>query len=131
MFAYSAIDVLPSLLMDVPDVVFAYTSDGRYLFVNKAAAKFLDVDPIDAIGRHWSELGYPEEVMRPFTQRVEVVSSTGVPQYYRSTSSPARGRRSFVTSLTPIWSDEGNVIAVLCISRDITPYLGSRSGLLD
>ena len=118
----SLIDVLPKVLMDVPDVVFAFTRDGRYLFVNRAAAEFLNVEPIHAIGRHWEDLGFRSEIMLPFAQRVEIVSATGRAQYYRSTTSPDRGDRVFDTSLTPVWSDEGNILAVLCIARDITEF---------
>ena len=70
MLGWSPIDVLPEILMDVPDLVFAYTCDGRYLFVNTAAATFLGVKAMDVIGMHWRELGFPAEVMQPLVAHV-------------------------------------------------------------
>ena len=119
---WSPIDVLPDILMDVPDLVFAYTRDGRYLFVNTAAAEFLGTDPGDVIGEHWRDLGYPSDVMLPLTRRVAAVASTGEAEHYRFVSSPSRGLRTFDMSLTPIWSEEGHVLAVLAIAHDLSEF---------
>jgi len=88
MLGWSPIDVLPEILMDVPDLVFAYTCDGRYLFMNAAAAMFLGVGSMDVIGRHWSEMGFPPEVMQPLVERVSTVATTGRPEHYRVHGSP-------------------------------------------
>jgi PAS domain S-box-containing protein len=127
---WSPIDVLPEILMDVPDMVFAYTRDVRYLFVNAAAADFLNADPSDVIGRHWRDLGYPPAVMLPLTLRVEAVASTGEAEYHRFTSTPERGLRTFDMSLTPLWSEQGNVLAVLAIAHDISEFCGTNSASL-
>jgi PAS domain S-box-containing protein len=82
------VDALPDVLMEVPDLVTAYTADGRYLFVNTAAAEFLGADPLDVIGRSWRELGYPDYVMEPLMERVVRVSDAGAPQYYNTITSP-------------------------------------------
>lgn len=121
---WSPIDVLPDILMDVPDLVFAYTVDGRYLFINSAAAEFLNAKPMDVIGAHWRDLGYPSEVMVPLAQRVATVGNTGKAEHYRFTSSPLRGLRTFDMSLTPLWSEVGNVLAVLAIAHDISEFFG-------
>ena len=68
----SPLDTLPDILGDVPDPVFAYTADGRYLFINAAAAEFMDRAPLEVVGRHWQELGVPAEVMEPLTAQVAV-----------------------------------------------------------
>ncbi len=126
MLGWSPIDVLPEILMDVPDLVFAYTCDGRYLFVNAAAAAFLGVKAMDVIGMHWQDLGFPAEVMQPLVAHVASVASSGRPDYYRAFGSAEKGNRVFDMALTPLWSDEGNVLAVLAIAHDITEFFPDR-----
>ena len=122
MLECSPLDVLSDILMDVPDMVFAYTSDGRYLFVNTAAAEYLGANPIDVIGRHWEELGYPAEVMTPLTEKVAFVAATGRPAYHRFFSTALKDFRIFDMSLTPLWSEDGNVLAILAIAHDISEF---------
>ena len=114
--------MLPDLLTDLPDPVIAFTRDGRYLFVNSVAAGFLRRDPFDMIGSTWPELGLPAEVMEPLTARVAVVTDSGKAEHHRLVGAPEYGSRVFDVSLTPIWSDDGNVLAVLAIGRDITEF---------
>lgn len=120
--SWSPLDVLQDVFDEVPDIVIAFTEDGRYLYVNKRAAEFLSTRPIDVIGRHWKDMGYPAEVMLPFAKRVERIAATGEAEHYRSTSSAERGSRVFDMSLTPIWSEEGHVLAVLAIAHDISEF---------
>lgn len=122
MLSWSPLDVLQDIFDEVPDIVIAFTDDGRYLYVNKLAARFLDVRPVDVIGRHWREMGYPPHVMLPFTKRVARVAKTGDAEHYRATSSAERGSRVLDMSLTPLWSDEGHLLAVLMIAHDISEF---------
>lgn len=119
---WTPLDVLPDLLMDLPDPVIAFTRDGRYLFVNTVAAGFLRRDPFDMIGSTWRELGLPAHVMEPLTDRVASVADSGKAEHYRLVGAPEYGSRVFDMSLTPIWSEDGNVLAVLAISHDITEF---------
>jgi len=130
MQGWSPLDVLPDIFMNVPDLVFAYTHDGRYLFVNEAAAEFLNAEPMDVIGSHWHDLGYSAEVMLPLTMRVSSVASTGKPEHYRLTTTPEKGLRTLDMSLTPLWSDSGNVLAVLAIAHDISEFFRTHASEL-
>ena len=126
MMECSPLDTLPDIFADVLDPVFAYTADGRYLFVNAAAAEFMDCAPLDAVGRHWQELGVPAEVMEPLTAEVAVVASTGRAQHYRFEATALRDLRVFDVSLSPLWSEARNVLAVLAIFHDVSEYVGPR-----
>lgn len=119
---YGPIDALSEILVDIPDLVFTYASDGRYLFINASAARFLGADPMDVIGRHWRDLGYPDDVMDPLQSQVQDVARTGESRYYRLTTSEARGARTLDLSLTPLRSDDGTVFAVLAIAHDISEF---------
>lgn len=125
----SPIDVLPDILMDLPDPVFAFTTDLRYLFINTAAAEFLNALPIDVVGRRWQELGYSPAVMQPLSDKIESVVATGRPARYRLSGTALKDLREFDLSLTPLWSDEQRMLAVLVIAHDISEF--SRPALLD
>lgn len=116
------IDVLEEILMDVPDLVFVYAEDGRYLFVNTAGGEFLGADPFEVIGYHWQDLGYPAEVMEPFTQTLAKVFESGRPMFYEIVSTPERGSRHLDISLTPLKCDDGIIAGVLAICRDVTRF---------
>jgi len=120
---YSPVDAVSEVLEDVPELVFVFTTDGRYLYVNKAAAAFLGDDPMDVIGRHWRELAYPAEVMEPLQAWIEQVAETGRPVRHLHRSSKKRGNRLFDISLTPLCSDDGSVYGVLQIAHDVTEYV--------
>lgn len=118
----SPIDMLSEILEDVPDLVFAFSREGRYLYVNKSGAEFLGVDPLDVIGYHWTELGFPEQVMGPLTESIAKVADTCRPDYYRLTPSPERGKKRLDISLTPLKCGQGEVFAVLLIAHDISEF---------
>jgi PAS domain S-box-containing protein len=120
---YSPIEAVSELLMDVPEFVFVYGTDGRYLFVNRQAADFLGVEPLDVVGYHWRDLGYPEDIMEPLLARVLAVAASGVPDRYRLTSSPQRGSLELDFSFTPLRGDGPEVFGVLAIGHDITAYV--------
>ena len=116
------VDALSGILMDVPDLVLAYSADERYLFANHAAAAFLNTTPLDIIGRHWRELGYRSTVMEPLMARVANVLDTEQPEYYRGTSSPERGEVEHNVSLTPLRCPDGSVVGVLAIVRAVEGF---------
>lgn len=118
----SPLDALSNILCDVPDLVFAYSLDGRYLFVNRAAAEFLDCDPLDVIGHTWRELGYPADIMEPLFDAVLGVAETRDPVHYRVVTSPIRGGRTLDIALTPLRSEDDEVLAVLAIAHDISEF---------
>lgn len=122
----SPLDSLSDILMDVPDLVFVYSTDGRYLFVNTAAAEFLESDSLEVIGRDWRELGYPAEVMEPLLARVSEVARTHSPVHYRTTTSAARGSRTLDMSLTPLPCSHDAVMAVLAIAHDVSEFFPTK-----
>jgi len=118
----SPLDTLSEIFGDVLDPVFAYTADGRYLFINPAAGAFMGSAPLEVVGRHWRDLGVPNEVMEPLAAKVAVVASTGRSQHYRFEATALRDLRVFEVSLSPLWTEERSVLAVLAIFHDVSEY---------
>lgn len=119
---HSPVDAIAEVLADVPDLVFVFTPDARYLYINNAAAEFLGDDPLDVIGSHWRDLAYPEEVMEPLQAWIERAAETRQSARYTLRSSKQRGSRLMDFSLTPLRGATGEVYAVLLIARDIDEY---------
>ena len=117
------LDTLSQMLGDVLDPVFAYTADGRYLFINAAAGAFMQQAPLDVVGRHWEELGIPAEVMEPLAAKVAVVASTGRALRYRFEATALRDLRVFDVLLSPLWTETRSVLAVLAIFHDVSEYV--------
>jgi PAS domain S-box-containing protein len=111
---------LERLFSESPDLVFVFANDHRYLLANKAAAAEFDMTPMDFIGAHWSELGLAEEVMQPFTERIDKVISDNEAAMLTIEGSAERGSKIYQTSVTPICREDGIVFGVLVIARDVT-----------
>ncbi|MCL4078058.1 PAS domain-containing protein [Coriobacteriia bacterium Es71-Z0120] len=124
---YSPIDAISEILADVPDLVFVFTPDGRYLYVNNAAAAFLGDDPVQVIGSHWRDLAYPAEVMEPLQAWIEQVAQTCEAARYTHTTSEQRGSRLMDVSLTPLKCEDGDVYGVLLIAHDVTDHVKGAS----
>ena len=122
------LDTLSAIFADVLDPVFAYTADGRYLYVNAAAAAFMDCPALDAVGRHWQDLGVPADVMEPLAAKVAAVASTGRSQHYRFEATALRDLRVFDVSLAPLWTETRSVLAVLAIFHDVSEYFRPTLG---
>jgi PAS domain S-box-containing protein len=100
---------------------FIYLIDRNYtvLSVNKAAAGLFGKDPQAIIGCSIIEL-FPQDVAAQFSKGLETVFETG--QSHSSESRMVIGAREFLTSvsLSPVRDQEGNVIAVMGVTRDVT-----------
>lgn len=116
------LDSIADILDEVPDLVFVYSPDGRYLYVNRAASVFLGQDAVEVIGMHWKDLGYPEQVMAPLFSRVLEVAENGVPVYHRVRTSPERGERTLDLSLTPVRCSNDRIFAVLAVAHDVSEF---------
>jgi hypothetical protein len=82
---------------------------------------------MEVVGFHWNDFGFPPEIMVPLSRRVEEVAATGEAEHYRFVSSPMKGLRTFDMSLTPLWSEEGHVLAVLAIAHDVSEFFGNAA----
>jgi len=112
-------DLLHAVADGTSDAVFVKDLEGRYLFVNRAAAAFVELKPEDLLGRYDVDF-FGEEGARIVREndnyvirrnqahtREEVLTAVGVTRIYQATKAPYRDGR-------------GNVVGLIGISRDIT-----------
>lgn len=106
-----------SLVESTDDSIYLIDRDYRYLFVNKKHLERLGVGEEEIIGKTFGEFHSPDETT-VFTEKVRSVFETGNSLQHEHRSE--RDRRYFLRTLSPVKDQEGNVIAVSVISKNIT-----------
>jgi PAS domain S-box-containing protein len=108
-----------SLVENAEDIIFTVDYNGNFLSVNKYGAQFFNRSEEEVIGDNLSEIfSWPSaEVLILMIQKVFDTKETT-----QITHKVIIGERQFwfSTNLRRLWDEEGNIYAVLGISRDIT-----------
>ncbi len=112
--------LLDEVLSATPDAFILFDRAGHYLYVNRKGLEQSGLTVDQVSGKTWRELGFPEDVGLRFEQRLQHVFSTGESLTYEEQFPTLIGLRDFVTTLTPIHDNDGNVIFMLNTIHDIT-----------
>jgi two-component system, cell cycle sensor histidine kinase and response regulator CckA len=112
----------------LPDAVYITDRDGKAVYVNAAAAKMLGRQPGDVIGKPQDEI-FPRSAER-HRLAVQGVFDTGRP-FERApvNETTPRGEIWIDVHLVPLKAEDGNVTAVMGISRDITDQVIAEQNL--
>jgi len=113
--------LLESVLHNTSDQVYLKDLEGRYVFVNPAAAEVMQRPAADIIGHTDADL-YPPELAEPLLQEDRQVIETGKPLTYGRTLTLHDRPRYNLTTKIAHRDAEGRIIGVLGIGRDITDY---------
>jgi PAS domain S-box-containing protein len=113
--------LLKDLMDCVPDVIYFKDRDGRLIMVNHAHAKGLGLLPSEVVGKTDYDF-FPRKRAEKMTQDDLQVMTTGKPiidKIERATR--ADGIDNYVsTTKIPRYNDEGKIIGLIGITRDIT-----------
>ena len=111
------------------DMIFAISEDNRILYLNSFAAITLKTGPEDVIGKPWSDYfgaGSSDQMLN----HLQGVFSSGQPNYYENIIDFRSTALWLGSWLVPIKDKDGNTIAVLGISRDISAFKQSEDQLI-
>ena len=108
-----------SLVESVRDAMFISDANGRYLYVNAAAAAGLGTTPEHVIGRSAADF-FPPQFAAAYVEGVKRVIETGRDRIVEDKSEIAGQTRWFYTIVQPVRNREGQIIAVQGVVRDIT-----------
>lgn len=115
-------NLLRSVIDNIPDAIFLKDCKGRYLMDNAAHWSSLGLKgPEEVIGRTVFDF-FPNEMAEQFHADDLAIVETGKSLFNREERSFRRSRTSrwVLTTKVP-WRDEsGDVLGVLCLSRDVT-----------
>ena len=107
------------LLDESTDPIFSFNREGRYLYVNRAFTSGVQKNVEDVIGKKIWDVFSKEEADKRFAA-VKYVFETGEEKFLEVRVPRTDGDRYYITSVTPIKDIEGNIISVICSSKDIT-----------
>ncbi|MBD2313506.1 EAL domain-containing protein [Desertifilum sp. FACHB-1129] len=123
-------DLLETLLEGTSDLIFIKDSQGRYLLVNSALAKRLNLSPEEIIGKRDTDL-FPPEVVQALRENDLQVIDTGQAICYEEEIYIA-GKRYFDLATKSAYRNlKGQVIGIIGIVHDITERQQIKQTLIE
>lgn len=125
-----ALRLLAAIADSSEDAIVAKDLEGRFLLFNRAAERFTGKRAQDVLGRDDAFLFPPEEArhMREIGDRIVKADQILIEE---GTLTTVDGARLFLSTMGPLHDDEGRVIGVYGISRDVTEHRRAEAELLD
>ncbi len=117
---------LEALMASSPDQIYFKDREHRFILLNEATAENLGTTVEDAIGKTDFDF-FPKELAEDYYEDEEKVMETGEPLINKEeiTGSEEEDRWNFSTKI-PIFDEEGNVVGVAGINRDITERVKAK-----
>jgi PAS domain S-box-containing protein len=109
-----------SLVENATDVIVRFDSHLRYVYCNPAVERQLGIPFHQLLGKTPLEFGTSVEQSRFIDASLRRTLATGVEQEVEQPVPTPSGLRYFLTRIVPERDDNGSIISLLAISRDIT-----------
>lgn len=116
------------LLEESTDPIFSLSSEGRYLFANKAFASGVGKDVPEIVGKTIWEVFPREEAEKRFAG-LKYALETGNEKVIEVRVPRADGDRYYITTITPVKDSGGQVLMAICSSKDITARKAAEEAL--
>jgi len=110
---------LTAVVENTTDAIYLKDTLGRYLMVNPAVTRFVGKPHEEIIGKDDTALFDPDSAAWIMSTDRKVMLS-GKPQTYEEKVTSAGFTRTYFSTKGPIRDDEGNVVGLFGIARDIT-----------
>ena len=125
-----ALRLLAAIADSSEDAIVAKDLKGRFLLFNRAAEELSGKQAQDVLGQDDAFLFPPEEArhMREIGERIIDTDQLVIEE---STLTTVHGTRVFLSTMGPLHDDEGRVIGVYGISRDVTEHRRAEAELVD
>lgn len=109
-----------TLIGNSPDVITRWDKDLKLVFANAAFEKKMHLDLKALLNKTNSELGFSESHVLPYLQSLRRAFDTGEIVEHFSSSKTSDEEAYFYSRLTPEKDEDGKVLTILAIERDIT-----------
>lgn len=114
-------NLLRTVIDTIPDQIYAKDRDHRMVLVNKALVPFYGLTEQELIGKNDFDLGNPQA--QHYWEQEEAIFETGEPvQREYEFHDPGNKRRWVVITKVLLRDNEGNVMGLVGVNRDITAY---------
>lgn len=124
----NASDILLAVIDATPDAIFVKDLEGRYVLVNRAAARFIARTPEEVIGKHDFEL-YPDDTARRFVQDDKMVLETGKAMSFEGVATSGSGTQAYLVTKGVYRDKSGKILGTYGISHDITELRSAQDSL--
>jgi len=104
----------------IPELVYAKDHEGRYLMMNSRAARIVGRNAEELIGKTDRELVDPATARHVEEQDRDIMATGGTHTYHEALSVNEGEPRDYVTTKGPLLDEQGAVVGVFGVSRDIT-----------
>ena len=112
--------LMEGLVDSIPDLIFHKDTSFRFMGCNRAFSRYVGRSEADIVGRTDGDF-LPEEQARMFLESDEECLRLNATRRFEHVVTSGNGeKRHFETIKTPYRDDEGNVIGLIGISRDVT-----------
>jgi PAS domain S-box-containing protein len=108
-----------AILDNIPYLAWLKDNDGRYIIVNEPFARLYDKDVSEIIGKTDYDI-CAAELAEDYERNDEEVKKSGKRQLVEQVEEFSQGNIWSETFKTPIYDEQGNVIGITGISRDIS-----------
>jgi len=105
---------------NAPDIVVRFDTELRHVYVNAAVARATGRAREEFIGRTNRELGMPEALCDLWERELLPVLRTGRPHVFDFEFDTPDGARRFESRVEPEFDDEGRVVGLVAVGRDVT-----------
>lgn len=122
-----ALDLLDAIAQASNDAIYAKTLDGHYLFVNRAAAEVIGATQEQLIGTADTE-AFPERADELRANEQRVISQDRILTFDEAVGPPGAVRH-FEATTGPLRDQDGRLLGVFGISRDVTQLREAQRGL--
>ena len=120
--------LLHSVTEGITDAVFVKDRRGRYLMINSAGARAVGQSPETMLGKDDREFFAPETAQRNMEEDRQVMES-GQARTYEQEATVLGVTRHYLATRVPYRDDEGRILGVMGISRDMTAQKKSEQEL--
>ena len=113
--------LLEAMLGSIPDFVYAFDREHRFVYVNQAMQDLFGLKAADMLGRTFAELDYPVELARRLDAHLDAIFDTGrTIEDEVFFTNPAGVGAFFDFVWGPVLAEDGSVELVVGVSRDTT-----------
>jgi PAS domain S-box-containing protein len=109
-----------TLVENLPDAVVRYDPELRLLYVSPAVERVVGRTARELQGMSSRELGLAPERVAEQEAALRRVFATGLPESFETAVAGAAGSQHFETRLVPEIDENGEVVSVLSLARDVT-----------
>lgn len=126
-------NLLHSLLSNIPDIIYFKDNHSRFIRINQAQAKLLELQsPKDAIGKTDADF-FPKEFAETTLRDEQKMMESGIPLIDKVEKMvKSDGSEKWISATkVPIFDKKGKITGIVGISRDVTERINAEEALKD